>query len=185
MTSASARPAGDRHRAGRLQLYTDQIFAELRKSGSKAPPAAQTRRCRSQPRRQWRAWGKWERGQARSERRRIRCFLANDRTLADPEVIKVEPGGRVLLRIVNSSSMTAYYINLGPLDGELVAVDGFVVTPVKRRNDFGAMPSAISPKAPTGESVACEDGNCLTAVDSRLAIGIMFEPERTEGDPRE
>ena len=26
------------------------------------------------------------------------AFLANDRTLADPEIVKVEPGGRVLLR---------------------------------------------------------------------------------------
>ncbi len=62
------------------------------------------------------------------------AFLANDRTLADPEVIKVEPGGRVLLRIINSSSMSAYHIDLGPLDGELVAVDGFAVAPVKGRN---------------------------------------------------
>ena len=62
------------------------------------------------------------------------AFLANDRTLADPEVIKVEPGGRVLLRIINSSSMSAYHIDLGPLDGELIAVDGFAVAPVKGRN---------------------------------------------------
>jgi hypothetical protein len=58
------------------------------------------------------------------------AFLANDRTLADPQVIKVEPGGRVLLRIINSSSMSAYHIDLGPLEGELIAVDGFPVTPV-------------------------------------------------------
>jgi FtsP/CotA-like multicopper oxidase with cupredoxin domain len=62
------------------------------------------------------------------------AFLANDRTLADPEVIKVEPGGRVLLRIINSSAMSDYHINLGALDGELTAVDGFAVTPVKARN---------------------------------------------------
>src|SRR6516225_4239277 len=62
------------------------------------------------------------------------AFLANDRTLADPAVIKVEPGGKVLLRIINSSSMSAYHIELGPLDGELIAVDGFPVTPVKARN---------------------------------------------------
>jgi FtsP/CotA-like multicopper oxidase with cupredoxin domain len=61
------------------------------------------------------------------------AFLANDRTLADPEVIKVEPGGRVLLRIVNSSSMSAYHIDLGQLEGELIAVDGFLVTPVTGR----------------------------------------------------
>src|SRR6516162_3706437 len=62
------------------------------------------------------------------------AFLANDRTLADPEVIKVEPGGRVLLRIINSSAMSAYHVDLGQLDGELIAVDGFPVTPVTGRN---------------------------------------------------
>jgi FtsP/CotA-like multicopper oxidase with cupredoxin domain len=61
------------------------------------------------------------------------AFLANDRTLADPEVVKVEPGGRVLLRIINSSSMSAYHIDLGRLEGELIAVDGFRVAPVTGR----------------------------------------------------
>ena len=61
------------------------------------------------------------------------AFLANDRTLDDPDVVKVEPGGRVLLRIVNSSSMSAFHIDLGALDGELIAVDGFAVAPVTGR----------------------------------------------------
>jgi hypothetical protein len=30
------------------------------------------------------------------------AFLANDRTLADPEVIRTEPGGRVRLRLINA-----------------------------------------------------------------------------------
>jgi FtsP/CotA-like multicopper oxidase with cupredoxin domain len=58
------------------------------------------------------------------------AFLANDRTLGDPEVIKVEPGGRVLLRIINSSSMSAFHIDLGELEGELIAADGFAVAPI-------------------------------------------------------
>ncbi len=61
------------------------------------------------------------------------AFLANDRTLADPEVVKVEPGGRVLLRIINSSSMSAFHVDLGALDGELIAVDGFRTAPVRGR----------------------------------------------------
>jgi FtsP/CotA-like multicopper oxidase with cupredoxin domain len=36
------------------------------------------------------------------------AFLCNDRTLSDPEVISVEPGEIVLLRVINSSSMSAY-----------------------------------------------------------------------------
>ena len=61
------------------------------------------------------------------------AFLANDRTLDDPEVVKVEPGGRVLLRVINSSSMSAFHIDLGQLDGELIAVDGFPIAPVVAR----------------------------------------------------
>jgi FtsP/CotA-like multicopper oxidase with cupredoxin domain len=61
------------------------------------------------------------------------AFLANDRTLADPEVIRVRTGGSVLLRIINSSSMSAYHIDLGALTGELIAVDGFRVQPVTDR----------------------------------------------------
>jgi FtsP/CotA-like multicopper oxidase with cupredoxin domain len=58
------------------------------------------------------------------------AFLANDRTLADPEVIKVEPGGNVLLRVINGSSMSNYHVDLGQLKGELIAVDGFRTAPV-------------------------------------------------------
>lgn len=61
------------------------------------------------------------------------AFLANDRTLADPEVVAVETGGRVLLRLINSSAMSAYHIDLGQLEGELIEVDGFQITPVKGR----------------------------------------------------
>jgi FtsP/CotA-like multicopper oxidase with cupredoxin domain len=58
------------------------------------------------------------------------AFLANDRTLADPEVIKVEPGARVLLRVINSSAMSSYHFDLGRLDGRLIAVDGTLVEPI-------------------------------------------------------
>ena len=62
------------------------------------------------------------------------AFLANDRTLADPEIVKVGPGGRVLLRIINSSAMSAYHVGLGVLEGELIAVDGFAIAPIRGRN---------------------------------------------------
>jgi len=45
------------------------------------------------------------------------AFLANDRTLADPEVICTEPGGRVRLRLVNAASATQFRIDLGALSG--------------------------------------------------------------------
>jgi len=58
------------------------------------------------------------------------ALLANYRTLADPEVIKVEPGSEVLLRVINSSSMSNFHLDLGRLKGALIAVDGFRVVPV-------------------------------------------------------
>ena len=47
------------------------------------------------------------------------AYLANDRTLNDPEVIKVEKSGRVRLRIINGSSEHNFFIDLGKLNGEL------------------------------------------------------------------
>jgi FtsP/CotA-like multicopper oxidase with cupredoxin domain len=58
-------------------------------------------------------------------------FLANDRTLADPEVIRTEPGGRVRLRLINGASSTQFWIDLGALTGTVVAVDGHPVRPVR------------------------------------------------------
>jgi FtsP/CotA-like multicopper oxidase with cupredoxin domain len=58
------------------------------------------------------------------------AFLANDRTFRDPQVVSIEPGGRVLLRVINSSAMSAFHVDLGQLEGELIAVDGFEVEPV-------------------------------------------------------
>jgi FtsP/CotA-like multicopper oxidase with cupredoxin domain len=59
------------------------------------------------------------------------AFLANDRTLADPEVIRTEPGGRVLLRLINAASSTQFWIDLGALTGTVIAVDGHPVRPVR------------------------------------------------------
>jgi FtsP/CotA-like multicopper oxidase with cupredoxin domain len=58
------------------------------------------------------------------------AFLANDRTLADPLVVQVEPRGRVRLRLINGAASTAFWIDLGALTGTLVAVDGTPVEPI-------------------------------------------------------
>ena len=52
------------------------------------------------------------------------AFLANDRTLSDPEVIAVEAGARLRLRIINAATATAFWIDPGRLDRAAVAVDG-------------------------------------------------------------
>src|SRR5713101_5991572 len=59
------------------------------------------------------------------------AFLANDRTFADPEVIRTEPGGRVRLRLINAASSTQFWIDLGALTGTIVAVDGHTVRPLR------------------------------------------------------
>lgn len=58
------------------------------------------------------------------------AYLANDRTLDDPEVVRVEKGGRIRLRIINAATATAFTIDTGALAGSLVAVDGQGVLPV-------------------------------------------------------
>jgi FtsP/CotA-like multicopper oxidase with cupredoxin domain len=58
------------------------------------------------------------------------AYLANDRTLADPEVVRVEAGGRVRLRIINGAAATNFWLDLGLLTGELIAVDGHPVVPI-------------------------------------------------------
>jgi FtsP/CotA-like multicopper oxidase with cupredoxin domain len=58
------------------------------------------------------------------------AFLVNDRDLTDPEVVPVERGGRVRLRIINAAASTNFWIDLGPVTGTLVAVDGRAVQPL-------------------------------------------------------
>jgi FtsP/CotA-like multicopper oxidase with cupredoxin domain len=60
------------------------------------------------------------------------AYLANDRTLDDPEVVSVELGGRVRLRIINGAASTNFTIDLG-IEGKLFAVDGNPVEPVHGR----------------------------------------------------
>ncbi len=58
------------------------------------------------------------------------AYLANDRTLEDPEVIAVERCGRVLLRVINAAAATSFWIDTGGIAARLVAVDGHPVQPV-------------------------------------------------------
>jgi FtsP/CotA-like multicopper oxidase with cupredoxin domain len=58
------------------------------------------------------------------------AFLANDRTLDDPQIVRVERGGRVLLRIINGAASSGFRIELGPVRATLEAVDGHRVAPV-------------------------------------------------------
>lgn len=59
------------------------------------------------------------------------AYLANDRTLDDPDVVRIEKNAKVRLRIINGSSGTNFFISLGDLKGELIATDGMPVQPVR------------------------------------------------------
>jgi FtsP/CotA-like multicopper oxidase with cupredoxin domain len=113
----------------------EQIFADLKKGGmssmagaSSAPASGDMKGMRMAPGMKMDAAAKPDLNDVTYD-----AFLANDRTLGDPDVVKVEPGGRVLLRVINSSSMSAFHVDLGALDGELIAVDGFRTAPVRGR----------------------------------------------------
>ncbi len=71
------------------------------------------------------------------------AMLANDRTLDDPEVLRVEKNGAVRLRIINGCAATNLWIDLGELTGELIAVDGNTVLPFKAKR----FPLAIAQRA--------------------------------------
>lgn len=58
------------------------------------------------------------------------AFLANERTLGDPQVVRIENRGCVLLRIINSAAMSAFHVDLGEYAAKLVAVDGQDVAPI-------------------------------------------------------
>lgn len=58
------------------------------------------------------------------------AYLANDRTLDDPEVVQVDKGGRVLVRVINAAAATVFWIDTGSIPGRLVAVDGEPVQPL-------------------------------------------------------
>ncbi|WP_206996982.1 multicopper oxidase family protein [Trinickia mobilis] len=58
------------------------------------------------------------------------AYLANDRTLADPEIVRVERSGKVRLRIINGASSTNFHIDLGQLQGTVAAVDGNPTQPL-------------------------------------------------------
>jgi FtsP/CotA-like multicopper oxidase with cupredoxin domain len=91
------------------------------------------------------------------------AYLANDRTLDDPEIVAVEKGGQVRLRIINAAAASNMWIDLGGLAGELIAVDGHAVYPVKG----SLFPLAIAQRADIRLKLPAEGG----------AFAVLFRPE--------
>ncbi len=59
------------------------------------------------------------------------AYLANFKTLRNPEVFQVTPGKRVRLRLINASSATNFFVFMQDLEGEIIAVDGNRTQPLR------------------------------------------------------
>ena len=58
------------------------------------------------------------------------AWLANDRTLNDPEVVTVDKGGMVRVRIINGATATGFTMDVGALQAQVIAVDGQDIAPL-------------------------------------------------------
>ena len=74
---------------------------------------------------------------------RYDALLANRRTLDDPELVSVQPGESVLLRLIAAASATNFYVDTGSLEAEILAVDGKAVRP-SRAASFNSAPHSAS-----------------------------------------
>ena len=93
------------------------------------------------------------------------AFLANDRTLDDPEILRAEIGGRLRLRMINGAAASNMWVDLGSLDGELIAVDGNAIEPLKEK----LFPIAIAQRVDIRITLPREQG----------VWPILFRPEGT------
>jgi FtsP/CotA-like multicopper oxidase with cupredoxin domain len=103
------------------------------------------------------------------------AYLANERTLDDPEVIRVERNGEVRLRIINAGASSNFTIDLGNVQGTLVAVDGNPIAPLPGRRFpvvIGQRADVVLRMPPDGTAVpilALGEGR-------RLRTGIILQP---------
>jgi FtsP/CotA-like multicopper oxidase with cupredoxin domain len=91
------------------------------------------------------------------------AYLANDRTLDDPEVVMVEKGGVLRLRIINGAAASNMWIDVGALEGDLIAVDGNAISPVTD----SVFPLAIAQRADIRLRIPKDGG----------AFPVLFRPE--------
>ncbi|MCB1080412.1 MAG: multicopper oxidase domain-containing protein, partial [Chlamydiia bacterium] len=58
------------------------------------------------------------------------AFLTNRKTLENPDIQSVQPGETLRLRLINGSVGTGFHIDLGKLEGKILAVDGNPIIPI-------------------------------------------------------
>jgi len=103
------------------------------------------------------------------------AYLANDRTLDDPEVIQVERNGEIRLRIINAGASSNFTIDLGNVRGTLVAVDGNPIAPLAGTR----FPLAIAQRADIVVRMPA-DGSAVPILargeGRRLQTGVVLRP---------
>jgi FtsP/CotA-like multicopper oxidase with cupredoxin domain len=57
------------------------------------------------------------------------AYLVNYKAANNPDIIKINPSKKTLLRIINAASASNFIINLGELKGDAIAVDGEEIIP--------------------------------------------------------
>jgi FtsP/CotA-like multicopper oxidase with cupredoxin domain len=126
------------------------------------------------------------------------AFIANDRTLADPQVFDVDNGAEVRLRLINGAASTNFMIDLGLLEGTVVTVDGNPVTPLKVRQFPLAVAQRVDivlrmpddgkavPVLARGEGLTLQTGVVLrpprAAVAKVMDVAVMAAPALTLAD---
>jgi FtsP/CotA-like multicopper oxidase with cupredoxin domain len=82
------------------------------------------------------------------------AYLANYRTLDDPEIVPVAPRGRIRLRIINASASKNYWIHTGALHGKVIAVDGSSIHPLSA----SVIPLAVAQRVDVMVDIPSEGG---------------------------
>jgi FtsP/CotA-like multicopper oxidase with cupredoxin domain len=109
------------------------------------------------------------------------AYLANGSTLEFGEVVTVDKGGRVLLRLINGATSTGFWIDLG-ISGSVIAVDGNLVQPVQG-NRF---PMAQGQRLDILLEIPREGMFVITAQaeGTRMLAGIALVTRRWPGVPK-
>lgn len=58
------------------------------------------------------------------------AYLTNRRTLMDPQIVRVQPGSTIRLRVINAAANSNFFVNLGSLQGILTEVDSEPIEPM-------------------------------------------------------
>lgn len=121
------------------------------------------------------------------------AYLANWRTLKDPDVVTVEPDQEVRLRIINGASSTNFFIHLGELKGEMIAIDGKDIIPFEGSQFEVAVAQRIDvrvkiphgtkkayPIIAQGEGVRLQTGLILAMAGAKIPV-LEEEAEQAAG----